>query len=397
MSKKGGDIPPDRDELKNSIHRILLNRENQGVTEDPMIEDIVDLVIEDHFMWNAAQVRWMASEILKEIESEKTPKISKPEDLLEFDFSLGEPVSLNSFNPFTVSVDGVHHAQGGLGSPGVYLVKLLHSNGVFVLKRNSLNLPNEVLASLFLQKFGFGAPTYRLLSKGQQKGLEEKLRPAKETVRDSTINMHTKLFLQDGFSLMTFAPGVELQESTVQEEHLDEVIFEIGRLTTIDLVLNNIDRFPFLRRGEGNSSNVLLHGVQVIPIDSSALYLPTELKRDRYINRFSDFWHCVKDQETDKVMQELEPMFLFMEANLHSNVEFNPRDKVGVFIDGMKSGIHEVSEKHSATNAEVIAEQGVNVLNECSLELKLELQDGLLDFVQAMIRHCHRISKSLKS
>jgi len=150
---------------------------------------------------------------------------------------------------------GIHHAQGGLGSTGVFLVKL-KNHGVVVLKQKVPDVAREIFAQCLLQSLGINAPAIRSLPFREFKAFTEKLAPSPVTVKGTCLEIHGSRMQETGGVLMEFVPGLELGSPLLRlsQNEFRKVLFEVGRMVAVDVLLNNADRTPFLRRGDGNPS-----------------------------------------------------------------------------------------------------------------------------------------------
>ena len=88
---------------------------------------------------------------------------------------------------------GIHHAQGGLGSTGVYLLKL-KNEGVVVLKQKTQSIDREYFAMILLRLLNIRAPSIRTLPFREFKELSEQLRPAPVTIHGTCLEIHGKRY-----------------------------------------------------------------------------------------------------------------------------------------------------------------------------------------------------------
>mmetsp|Transcript_120 Transcript_120/g.154 ORF Transcript_120/g.154 Transcript_120/m.154 type:complete len:374 (+) Transcript_120:126-1247(+) len=248
-------IEPTKEDLRGQVEA--------WVVTYPDLEDelpkLVEKIKDENPIWKVSPE--LVKEIVKEIQESRPPPIVKPEKLFEFDFLNAEPAPIGAgkIDWNSQEIEGIHHAQGGLGSTGVYLVKL-KKKGVIVLKQKVPDVAREIFAQHLLSLFDIAAPVIRPLSFREFKAVSEKLAPAPVTVKGTCLDIHGPRMQEAGGVLMEYVRGNELCSPllNLSKGELMALLPQIGRIVALDILLNNADRTPFLRRGDGNSGNIML-------------------------------------------------------------------------------------------------------------------------------------------
>lgn len=182
-----------------------------------------------------------------------------------YDFeALGESVPLKSITLETLAVDGVHHSPGGLGSLGVFFLKLSGegNNGVVVLKEGARQSAGDYFCSLLYPVLGVATPAMRVLSKAEFKVVTDRLAPCPCTSPGAADKL--QYLKQNGAVLMEYAKGVTLKHPTVPAALADPVagaaiLRAFGSVIAVDVLINNFDRAPFVWSHQGNANNILIH------------------------------------------------------------------------------------------------------------------------------------------
>uniref|UniRef100_A0A6S8E5N0 Actin-fragmin kinase catalytic domain-containing protein n=2 Tax=Aplanochytrium stocchinoi TaxID=215587 RepID=A0A6S8E5N0_9STRA len=267
-------IIPDDAGLRDAVEACLASRPELEADTGKIASNIKD----NHPIWKVDSVR--VKKIVEIIVSERVPPIVKPEKLFEFDFKKAQPASIErgKYDWHKQEIEGIHHAQGGLGSTGVFLVKL-KNHGVVVLKQKVPDVAREIFAQCLLQSLGINAPAIRSLPFREFKAFTEKLAPSPVTVKGTCLEIHGSRMQETGGVLMEFVPGLELGSPLLRlsQNEFRKVLFEVGRMVAVDVLLNNADRTPFLRRGDGNPGNIMINkpgkggekNLKVIAIDQT--------------------------------------------------------------------------------------------------------------------------------
>ncbi len=193
------------------------------------------------------------------MEEERVPPRSPPEEEAIFEFDApSADISQNAWRNY-LPVQAVHHAQGGLGSLGVYLVQL-NQGGVIVVKRKSQTIAQEHFASLVFNKFGLKAPKMRPLEMAEFKLLTWAFRDSPVTMRGTGSDIHEPDAQKQGAVIMEYLHGKEILAIGDIENLLHNPLFleTLGKIVACDMLVNNSDRTNFIWRGQGNPGNILV-------------------------------------------------------------------------------------------------------------------------------------------
>lgn len=181
----------------------------------------------------------------------------------EFDFStaksgnISKPRSWEAFG-----VDGAHHAMGGLGSLGVFLINLKAEGGVIVAKQGAITSPAELYCSLLYKQFNVAAPQMRVLGMPEWRSLVDELGKVCFTSPGAGDHLQSR-GLQRGAVLQEVGPGVTLKHPSIAGYLADAIagpklLHELGRIIALDMLVNNFDRSPMIWSHEGNANNILI-------------------------------------------------------------------------------------------------------------------------------------------
>jgi len=163
----------------------------------------------------------------------------------------------------TLAVDGIHHSAGGLGSLGVFFLKLsgAGNNGVIVLKQGARQSAGEFFCSLLYRGVGVPTPTMRVLSNQQLKVVAGSVGacPCTSPGAADKLQYHTG----NGAVLMEYSPGCTLKHPSVPPALGDAVsagpiLRGFGSVIAVDVMINNFDRAPFVWSHEGNANNIII-------------------------------------------------------------------------------------------------------------------------------------------
>lgn len=248
-------------------------------------------------------------------------------------------------------VGDVIHLAGGEGSTGVYLVEVA-GKGVIV-KPGSLSTAGEYFCSLLYKKAGMRVPRQRiLLSKAN--GEFEKLRQAVSRGADlpgaSEGKLRLKLELDKGacVAVVEYIKSKPIWElSRASEVDRQRLLNQIGKTMALDILVNNGDRLPFIHRGDGNPSNLLLCKHQeyadlldVCLIDNNVQAILNAEGRDKYLEIVSNLSKeiFVGNLPPTKIHgMDAVARFLLIHADLQ--VDF---DEAVAIMEGIQGGMREV-------------------------------------------------------
>lgn len=290
---------PTKAEVRDAVERAIASRDE--LRSDP--KALAAYLNEDRVMkWNLAQTEQLVVQVLEDLEREAAPKIEKPPPV-KFDFhnAVGASIAKGAHDWEEVVVEVIHHAQGGLGSTGVFLLKL-KGKGVVVLKQKTPEFVRDYFASVLLNELGIPAPRIRKLAYSEFSKLELICRPAPMTEAGTGLQIHSPRMKEAGAMLMEYVPGQELGSPLLKLERKQyvELLRQVGRMIAGDALLNNTDRTPFMRRGDGNEMNILVESsknkVQAYAIDQAVNELTSEKTLAEYVGTLDNL-----DGEIEKV------------------------------------------------------------------------------------------------
>lgn len=96
-----------------------------------------------------------SEECIAKMLSEQKDTSSANRPAYKFDFAIAKAASIARGDWTRHGIDGAHHAPGGLGSLGVYLLNLKNDAGVIVMKQGSAESASEFYCSHLC---GFSSP-----------------------------------------------------------------------------------------------------------------------------------------------------------------------------------------------------------------------------------------------
>jgi len=286
---------PSDEELERAVDAVL-----SWVDEDAhdAAAQVTRVIQDDHFMWSVSESR--VEEIIAARIAARVPPRQVPEELFQPDWGKAKAASIAPRDWENVKVEGVHHAQGGLGSSGCFLVKL-SGDGFVVLKQRGMGCANDVFASKIFESVGISCPKIRILPKSELKGLTQQLRNAPVSVKGTCDQIHSSRFQEDGAMLMEFAQGASLEDKPLKESDFltldDPELITLGKIAFVDAILNNSDRFPTIWRGEeGNAGNLLFDWTSgtFTAIDQTTNPIHNEKLLNAYLGRLK----CLTEDES---------------------------------------------------------------------------------------------------
>lgn len=283
---------PSDEELRKAVDAACAGHDDLEKDAKALTRTIAD----DHFMWRIKVDR--VQKILDEREAAKVPPRKVPEELFSYDWGQGQAADIMHPRDWTKEdVEGIHHAQAGLGSFGCFLIKLAkEENGVVVLKQKTQDLPNEILAAGLLRAVGVPCPLTRPLADDELESLIWALREVPVTVHGTCNEIHSPRFRESGAVLMEFIPGHDLDDLPLSQRDPDALSEKdwqiIGAMLVVDVIINNPDRVPTIWRSDGNGGNIIVDerqkpGARVVAIDQTVNQVLNTHMLNQYVTRVS--------------------------------------------------------------------------------------------------------------
>jgi len=285
-------------------------------------------------------------EALKALESQDLPPFEPPEGTYPLELMLsGSPISIledyHRYQPV-----GIHHAQGGVGSKGSYIIACkLDSEpslpSLMVLKEATPNAPLEVFASKVMRAMGLVSPRFKVLSPDEFRDLAKRLRGAQVTVAGSCAAIHEPSASEMGGLIMEYLSGKtisDLDDGSVFDH--EEVLRNIGRCMAVDMALNCLDRIPLIWSNDGNPTNLLIatdtHEVHVI--DSAYNRI---LNEDSSKERLDRIREAVQEARSERIGEYGERVRRFFAKATQGKVQLSDIQVVKLF-HAMREGCEEL-------------------------------------------------------
>ncbi|GBG34331.1 Actin-fragmin kinase [Hondaea fermentalgiana] len=304
---------PSDAELAEAVAAAVAGREDLESDAAALTRAIAD----DHFLWKVRTQRVQA--VLDARAAAKVPPRKVPDELFVLDWANATPGDvLAPLRADAFRVEGVHHAQGGLGSLGCFLVKLADLNGgaggagggVVVLKQKPvLGVTHEFVAHGLLRQLGVSVPSMRVLGQTELDQLIFELRDAPVTAHGTCDEIHAPRFREAGAVLMSFEPGRNLEEEPLKGRRagaLDALDWRcLGAVLVADAIFNNSDRVPSIWRSEGNAGNLIVDerrpaGQRIVAIDQTVSVIMNEANRLKYFVRVGDLLSVASLKRVDE-------------------------------------------------------------------------------------------------
>lgn len=267
--------PPEQEliELVRGMRTVMLTRDEDAANDAAAL---AQLIADDRPTWTHVSPQ-VVDKILQDIRAGEVPEYVQPSDLFSESELFGLPPLSSkelTFKVLDYEPVGVHHAQGGLGSKGAYLVALRKTPTsplqVVVLKETHMGSPSEVFASEVMSAMGLCAPKLFPLTRKQFKDFTWKLRAARVTVDGTCGVLHSASAQEQGGMLMEFVLGTPLPECAGDEfTRCEALLDDLGRTLALDIVLNCLDRTNVVWSHEGNPTNLLVGPARLGVIDNT--------------------------------------------------------------------------------------------------------------------------------
>lgn len=168
-----------------------------------------------------------------------------------------------------------------------------NNGGAVVLKPgSSSNLCAELFGTFCMRHFGLPAPNCTVPNQLESKTIVRTVLAQDNMDKDGMEGVRLlKMRYSKGnrmLLLMEFVHGSYVHAAS-KNDHWASVLVQLGRIATIDAVLNNFDRMPVVHKNTGNIKNWLLHQdttVTVVPIDQATSAIKVDAGKRAYWVRY---------------------------------------------------------------------------------------------------------------
>jgi len=198
------------------------------------------------------------------------------------------------------TMKGCQWVAGGLGSFGVLLIDL--PSGVVVVKCAGSNWMSEYLGNAVVRGASIPCPALRPLDRESTEGqcFWEQVTHAPFTNPEDAQRL-SKYSQYSVFYVIEYVPSAQSLILSGEQSHSlltpHQLLPQLARVMSVDVLMNNYDRIPLIWNNEGNPSNLLVQGLtssspRIVCIDqmvtpiSDAYYLPYEQSVQRMIGAF---------------------------------------------------------------------------------------------------------------
>eukprot|EP00041_Stephanoeca_diplocostata_P015510 m.296409 g.296409 ORF g.296409 m.296409 type:complete len:509 (+) comp20060_c0_seq7:309-1835(+) len=264
---------------------------------------------------------------------------------------------------------------GGLGSSGVFVVSFDGGGAVVLKPGSSSNLCAELFGTLCMQHFGLPAPNCVVPHQAELKAIMRNVLTQDNIDEDSKESSRLlKLRYNKGkrmLLVMEYVHGTYVQAASKSENWAD-LLFQLGRIATVDAVINNFDRIPAVHKNTGNIKNWLIdHDTKaiVIPIDQATSFITVEAGKKSYREQVKEFGNDARAANSGGACC----------VRLRQHFE----NAVGISLDDSEccrflEGVRDMIEKISAEPDSIYVELKDKVVSQCShLEQNLRLAEQL--------------------
>ena len=344
--------------------------------------ELLSRIKDDHPMWKKGLDEDGVSKALQKMKDAEIPEYVAPEELYPVDLLWsGAAITVTEMEHFdTLNVVGIHHAQGGLGSKGSYIIACKMKDGsrpgLMVLKEANPGFPAEVFASNVLQRMGLAAPRFRPLSLAEFHRFTWKLRSVPVTIKGTCSAIHQSRAQETGGVLMEFLEGEQLPECDPAAFLNDKVLKDLGRCMAVDIVLNCLDRTPIVWDNKGNATNILVTDAGLNIIDNTYNRIGNKDLAKKHVNKVHA---CALEAKSGKIGSHAGVVRDFLSRSTASRVILNDDQLKLVF-----SSLHEACEEISKNYKELFdsaAKETRDAFEKTKSSTRALLDDSLqLDF-----------------
>jgi len=367
--------------------RITLMTFDEDSANNP--KELTTRLKDDHPMWKKGIDVEAVSKALQKIKDAEIPEYVAPTELYPLEL-LWKGRALLELNLETLDVVGIHHAQGGLGSKGSYILACRTSPdsagesipGLVVLKESNPSFPAEVFASNVLRRMSLAAPRFRPLSLKEFQTFTWKLRSVPVTIPGTCGALHRSRAQESGGVLMEFLEGKQLPECDPKGFTDEKSLRDLGRCMAVDIALNCLDRTPIVWENKGNPTNILVsdHGLNII--DNTYNRIGNKELAKKHIDKVRS---CAEEAKSGKIGPHAETVRAFLSSSTDSRVNVSDEQLLKVM-----NALHEACEELAANHAEVFeaaAKETRQAFEKVKASSKLLLDECLnLDFCSECAR-----------
>ena len=310
--------------------RVTLMTFDEDAANNP--KELASRIRDDHPMWKKGVDSESVSKALQTIKDAEIPEYVPPEALYPLETMWSGVPAPSLAHDESVSFIGIHHAQGGLGSKGSYILarKVEGSAlpGLLVMKESNPAFPAEVFASNVLRRMGLKAPQFQPLSLLEFKKLTWRLRSVPVTIKGTCSAIHQSRAQESGGVLMEFLSGRQLPECDPVAFTNESVLRDLGRCMAVDIVLNCLDRTPIIWENKGNPTNILVAETHLSVIDSTYNRIANKDLAKKHVEKVKA---CAEEAKNGELGPHAESIRRFLSNSTDSRVQLNDDQMKSIF------------------------------------------------------------------
>jgi len=323
--------------------RVGLMTHDEDTANNP--QELLSRLKDDHPMWKKGLDEPAVSAALKKIKDAEIPDYFAPPGLYLMDVMFSGR-AMTELKVQDVVVVGIHHAQGGLGSKGSYILACKIDStgrpGLMVMKESNPGFPSEVFASNVLRRLGIVAPKFRPLSIEEFRKFTWMLRSAQVTIKGTCSAIHNSGAQEGGGVLMEFLEGKILPEYEGPAFTNPKVLRDLGRCMAVDIVLNCLDRTPVVWDNGGNATNILVTDTAIHAIDNTYNRIDNKDLAKKHIDKVHA---CALEAKSGKIGPHAESIRKFVMKATSSRVNLDDA-QLKIVFDALSEACDEISKNH---------------------------------------------------